>query len=491
MGNSESRRLVDPIRFVHRGRVRELRGVDPNTTVLNWLRMAAGLTGTKEGCAEGDCGACTVAVGEAVGGRVRYRALNACIQFVPTLDGKELVTVEDLRGEDGALHPAQRALVEKHGSQCGFCTPGIVMSLFALYHQGVPDRQRANDALAGNLCRCTGYRPIVDAALAMHAQGAEDRFGRAERKTLALLRSIRRGRGLAYAAAGRRFYAPASEGELVDILEHEPGARVLAGGTDLALEVTKQHRDFDALIYLGGVPGLAEIGENASHIEIGAAATYTDAMATLAAAYPDLGELLRRLGSVQIRNAGTIGGNIANASPIGDSLPPLLALGASVVLRKGGARRELPLDGFFLGYRRTALGPGEFIVRIRVPKPAPGLRFATYKISKRFDQDISAVCGAFAVEISGGIVRAARIAFGGMAAKPKRAPACEAALANRRWSEATVTAAAAALAEDFAPISDMLASARYRSAVARNLLWRFYRTETLAPGAAHVLRYGT
>ena len=491
--DSEVGRAADAIRFVQRGRVRELRGVDPNSTVLNWLR-AEGLIGTKEGCTEGDCGACTVALGDAAGdavdGRMRYRAVNACIQFVPTLDGKQLITVEDLRGADGALHPVQQAMVDHHGSQCGFCTPGIVMSLFALHHQGVADRPAINDALAGNLCRCTGYRPIVNAALAT-CGGAKDRFSRSERETLGLLASIQRERGLAYEAGGRRYYAPVSEDELAAILARAPAARILAGGTDLALDVTKQHHDLDVLVHVGGVRSLGDVTESAGHIEIGAAAPYSDAMAAIGAAYPDFGELLRRLGSVQIRNAGTMGGNIANASPIGDSLPPLLALGATVVLRKGEDRRELPLDDFFLGYRKTALMPGEFLVRIRIPKPRAGLRFAAYKIAKRFDQDISPVCTAFAIETKDGIVRDARIAFGGMAATPKRATACEAALRGRPWSEPTVATAAAALTRDFAPLSDMRASARYRSAIARTLLWRFYRAETLAPSAAHVLRYGT
>lgn len=491
MGDGDSTGSAEPIRFVHRGRVREIRGVDPNTTVLNWLR-AGGLTGTKEGCAEGDCGACTVVVGEAAGGRLCYRAVNACIQFVPALDGKALVTVEDLAGAGGTLHPVQRAMVEQHASQCGFCTPGFVMSLFALYRApGKPDRARINDAIAGNLCRCTGYRPIVDAALAACAGARDDEFLRAEAGTLALLGSIRRERGLVYEAAGRRFYAPVSEDELAEALLREPAARILAGGTDLALEVTKQHRDLDTLIHVGGVRGLADIEESASHLEIGAAAPYGDAMAAIAAAYPEFGEVLRRLGSEQIRNVATMGGNIANASPIGDTPPLLLALGAKVVLRKGAARRELALDDFFLGYRKTALAPGEFIARIRIPKPRAGLRFAAYKVSKRFDQDISAVCGAFAVETGGGIVRAARVAFGGMAATPKRAAGCEAALTGKPWNEATVAAAAAALERDFAPISDMRASARYRTAVARNLLWRFYRSEALPPAEAHVLRYGT
>ncbi len=491
MGDGDSTGSAEPIRFVHRGRVREIRGVDPNTTVLNWLR-AGGLTGTKEGCAEGDCGACTVVVGEAAGGRLCYRAVNACIQFVPALDGKALVTVEDLAGAGGALHPVQRAMVEQHASQCGFCTPGFVMSVFALYHApGRPDRARINDAIAGNLCRCTGYRPIVDAALAACAGARNDEFLRAEAGTLALLGSIRRERGLVYEAAGRRFYAPVSEDELAAVLLRAPAARILAGGTDLALEVTKQHRDLDTLIHVGGVRGLADVAESAAHLEIGAAAPYGDAMAAIAAAYPEFGEVLRRLGSEQIRNVATMGGNIANASPIGDTPPLLLALGASVVLRKGAARRELALDDFFLAYRKTALAPGEFIARIRIPKSRAGLRFAAYKVSKRFDQDISAVCGAFAIETAGGTVRVARVAFGGMAATPKRAAGCEAALVGRPWSEATVAAAAAALERDFAPISDMRASARYRTAAARNLLWRFFRSEALPPGAAHVLRYGT
>jgi len=469
------------IRFILDGRVRELEGVDPTLTVLDWLRGAERRCGTKEGCREGDCGACTVVLAELHRGELRYRAVNACILFVPALDGKALLTVESLSAPGEALHPVQKAMVDCHGSQCGFCTPGFVMSLLALYEtEPVPSRARIDEVLAGNLCRCTGYRPIVAAAGAAYRDGGGPRLAAHQAELAAKLRSIARSDTLALEHGNRRLSAPRTADALAELLERHPDAHVLAGGTDVGLWVTKQHRELDTLVYLGAVEELAEVAASGTHVEIGAAATYTDALAVLAGPIPALAELIRRIGSQQIRNVGTLVGNVANASPIGDTLPALVALGASAVLRRGAARRELALDDFFLGYRKTALAPGEFIERIRVPLPPAGTRFGTYKVSKRFDQDISAVCGGFAVRLRGGRVLEARLCYGGMAAIPKRARACEAALSGKPWTEETVGSVLPLLEAEFTPLSDMRASAAYRRLVARNLLRKF-QIETSSP----------
>ena len=352
--------MAEAVRFLLGHEPRELRGLDPNLTVLNYLREVERRTGTKEGCAEGDCGACTVVLGEASGDRLRYRAVNACILFTPQLDGKQLITVEHLRQPDGSLHPVQQAMVECHGSQCGFCTPGFVMSLFALYHaERTPDRQRILDALAGNLCRCTGYRPIVDAGRRMYEGGDQDQFSAREAETIAQLNALRRDDRLAFGHKGKRYFAPRRIDDLAALCEQFPSACLLAGGTDVGLWVTKQHRDLDTLIYVGAVEELKRLVVTDSHLEVGAAITYTDAMDALGARWPDFGELIRRLGSVQIRNSGTIGGNVANGSPIGDSMPALIALGAELVLRKCAEQRTLPLEDFYLDYRETALQPGD------------------------------------------------------------------------------------------------------------------------------------
>jgi xanthine dehydrogenase small subunit len=473
--------MAEAVRFLLGHEPCELRKFDPNLTVLNWLREVARRTGTKEGCAEGDCGACTVVLGELAGDRIRYRAVNACILFVPQLDARQLITVEHLRGSDGSLHPVQQAMVECHGSQCGFCTPGFVMSLFALYHEDrAPTRQRTLDAIAGNLCRCTGYRPIVEAARRMYEIGAGDQFHAREPETIAQLEAFRGGERLAFAHGGKRYFAPRRVDDLAALCEHFPSACLLAGGTDVALWVTKQHRDLDTLIYVGEVEELQRLEATDTHLEIGAAVTYTDAVAALGARWPGFGELIRRLGSVQIRNSGTIGGNVANGSPIGDSMPALIALGAELVLRKGAARRSMTLEDFYLDYRKTALQPGEFVELVRVPLPQAGEQFRCYKLSKRFDQDISALLGAFNIRLAKGRVAEVRIAYGGMAAIPKRAIECEQALRGRPWTEATIAQGRAALAREFAPISDMRASAAYRLLAAQNLLSKFH-VETSAP----------
>ncbi|MSQ70832.1 MAG: xanthine dehydrogenase small subunit [Betaproteobacteria bacterium] len=489
------------IRFLLDGKVHEVTGVEPTCTVLNYLREHLGRTGTKEGCAEGDCGACTVVLAEtteqAGGTALRYRAVNSCIQFLPTLDGKALITVEDLqrRGEpDGgaALHPVQQAMADGHGSQCGFCTPGFVMSLFALYKsERCPDRARVNEVLAGNLCRCTGYRPIVDAAAAMYPLGeklpdehadwlgapcGDVRARDSESACASALRDLRSQRGsrFEYQLGGQRFFSPRTTAELADLRQRLPQARLLAGGTDVGLWVTKQHRELGDLIYVGEVTEMKRIVETARHIDIGAAVALSDVMDVLASHHADLGVLLRRFASPPIRNAGTLGGNIANGSPIGDAMPALIALGTNVVLRRGDVVRELALEDFYLDYQKNAMQPGEFLERIRVPLPPPGQAFRTYKVSKRLEQDISSVCGAFAAVLVGDKVADIRIAFGGMAAIPKRAAECERALAGRSWTAGSVAAALPALERDYAPISDMRASARYRRTIAANLLRKFF-----------------
>jgi xanthine dehydrogenase small subunit len=463
------------IRFLLNGEAREVAGADPTRTLLEWLREDARRTGTKEGCAEGDCGACTVVVGELEGGAVRWRAVNACILFLPVLDGRAIVTVEGLG--QGELHPVQRAMVEAHGSQCGFCTPGFVMSLYALWlNGGEQDPARINDALAGNLCRCTGYGPIVAAAQAMggRTDAAED-AAVADR-----LKALRREAMLdldftdRFSGQRRRYLAPRSADELAAVLMEHPGATVLAGGTDVGLWVTKQHRSLDVVVSLNEAADLRAVRETEGAIEIGAGARYSDVYGRLAELWPDFGEVLRRLGSTLIRNSGTIGGNIANGSPIGDSPPLLIALGAALTLRRGGATRTMPLEDFFIAYGRQDRARDEFVRSVTVPKPTRDAIFKAWKISKRFDQDISALLGAFHLRMEGERIAEARIAFGGMAATPRRAAACEAALTGQIFDEATLEAALAALDSDFAPISDMRASAGYRAAAARGLLRKLW-----------------
>lgn len=456
-----------PIRFLLDGEVRELSDIDPTLTVLNLLRYHLRRTGTKEGCAEGDCGACTVVLGEEVEDRVRFRAVNACILFAPMLDGRALFTVESL-GREGALHPVQQAMVDLHGSQCGFCTPGIVMSLYARQRDGKPWHPSSRkDELAGNLCRCTGYGPILAAAEALGEDPQADEIPALNRA----LRAIQPTESLVIEHQGRKFMAPRTPDEFAAALEAHPDAVVLAGGTDVGLWVTKQGRILPTVISLNEVQEFKQIsGED--HMRFGAGVRYDDAHWVLEKAHPEFGALLRRLGGRQVRNLGTICGNIANGSPIGDMPPALIAAGATLVLRKGASRRELPLENYFLDYGKQDRQPGEFVEAVVVPKIPQHRIFRISKLSKRFDQDISAVCMGLSVGVEAGRITDARVAFGGMAATPKRAAACEAALTGQAWTLETVEAAAVALARDFTPIGDMRASAAYRLEAAQNMLRR-------------------
>ncbi len=473
--------MNDALKFVLNGEPVTIEKCAPAATLLNYLRYQRGLTGTKEGCAEGDCGACTVALGEISGGALRYGAVNACILFLPMLHGKSVVTVEGLASSEGALHPCQQAIVETHGSQCGFCTPGFVMSLYVMACCGKrPDLARINDALAGNLCRCTGYGPLIAAAERACA-GERPAWDLArEVKELALLDAIGEDDDLAIVHEDGAFFAPASLDGFARLCEEHPEATIVGGATDVGLWVTKQDRELPVIIHAGRVRELRSVVRADGVIRIGAGATYAEAESALAEAYPDFGELIRRIGGFQVRNMGTIGGNIANGSPIGDTPPALIALGARLILRRGGVRRSMPLEDFFIAYGRQDRSPGEFVEAVEVPLAEDPARLRCYKISKRFDQDISALLGCFNITVADGVVVEARICYGGMAGTPKRAVHVEAALAGRPWTQETIEAAIPAFEQDFAPISDMRGSAEYRMLSAKNLL-RKYFMETRMP----------
>jgi xanthine dehydrogenase small subunit len=415
--------MGEAIRFLLDGQVQEVRGANPTTTLLEHLRGPMRRPGTKEGCAEGDCGSCTVLVGEADGDRVAWRAVNSCIQFLPMLHGKALLTVESL-SRGGALHPVQQAMVDKHGSQCGFCTPGIVMSLYGRAIAAKGAAAPVGEVLAGNLCRCTGYGPIIEVAKGVTAEPAPAVDLSAVRDETMLELSFED----EIHGVTRKWLSPRTIDELAQAYLAHPDATIVAGATDVGLWVTKQRRPLPTLISVSEVAELKALEETSEGLRIGAGVRYVDAIAAVSKLYPDLGLMMRRLGSTQVRNSGTIGGNIANGSPIGDMPPALIAAGATLVLRRGDEQREMALEDFFLDYGKQDRRPGEFVEAVTVPKLAADRIFKVFKLSKRFDQDISAVCGAFSLAIEGGVVSDARIAFGGMAGTPKRAKACEAAL---------------------------------------------------------------
>lgn len=490
-------KIRSELRFLLNGEDVVLADVAPDATLLDFLRLSRSLKGTKEGCAEGDCGACTVLVGRLSNGKLVYESVNACIRFLGSLDGTHVVTVEHLRGDAGKLHPVQQAMVDFHGSQCGFCTPGFVMSLYALWMKSPdPTNAEIEKALQGNLCRCTGYEAIVRAATAISSYGkaAKDPLAVERKAITARLENLRDGLRVEIGTAKQRLIVPADVDDFARLLEAEPAATVVAGSTDVGLWVTKHMRDISPVIFIGGLDDLKTISEDkeakdGNVISMGAAVTYTEAFSTLAKRIPALGPLFDRIGGEQVRNMGTIGGNIANGSPIGDTPPPLIALGAMLTLRKGKARRTIPLEDFFIAYGKQDRQPGEFVEAVHVPVPAKGTQFAVHKVTKRRDEDITAVLGAFHLALAkDGTVADICIAYGGMAATPKRAYAVEQALVGQPWSEAAVEAAMARYAEDFSPLTDMRASAEYRAMAARNLLLRFYAETSGTRAPLQVIR---
>ena len=497
------------IQFIRGGEVVALANVPPSRTLLEVLREDLGCTGTKEGCGEGDCGACTVVVGEAEGGRLSYRAVNSCIKLAHSVDGQALWTVEDLAAADCTLHPAQEAMVQCHGSQCGFCTPGFVMSLFGMYQNHVSKgqtitRELAQQDLSGNLCRCTGYRPIFDAAQQMATLPAVQVNEAELLSKLELLAQTRQG-----LEADLAYNAPRTLAELLAARAAHPEAQLVAGCTDVGLWVTKMHMQFGQVLDVTRVEELRRVEHYGHHVAIGAAVTLADAFAALVADRPQLQAFAHRFAGLPVRNAGTLGGNVANGSPIGDSMPLLIALGANVVLMSVRGHRELPLEQLYTGYRKNVMAKDEVLAWIKVPKPVPGepsaapsrpkqagapvpsargsatpkAREATsvgaeflrvYKISKRYDDDISAVCLALNLQIENGKVLKASVGAGGVAATPVRASQTEAVLTGRPWSQETVRRAITTLRAEFSPISDMRASGAYRSEVLGNLLQRFW-----------------
>ncbi|PLW78813.1 xanthine dehydrogenase small subunit [Cohaesibacter celericrescens] len=449
----------------------------PCETLLDFLRLNQRLTGSKEGCAEGDCGACTVLVGRLYRGGLIYETVNSCIRFLPSLDGCHVVTIEALKGQNGALHPVQQAMVDHHGSQCGFCTPGIVMSLYALWMEvPQPNRQQVETALQGNLCRCTGYAPILKAAAAISDYGtpASDWLENERNVNFDRLADLKHGDRVVIEKDGQRAILPANLDDFSHVRLDEPDATIVAGSTDVGLWVTKNMRALDVMVFVGHLEEMKEISCAKPYITLGAGATYSEAQDAVVEHFAHLKDFWNRIAGQQIRNMGTIGGNIANGSPIGDLPPVFIALGADVILRRGWEERRVPLEQFFIAYGKQNREQGDFVKAIRIPLMQDSSHHAAYKISKRRDEDISSVCVAFNLTVEDGVISKARIAFGGMAGTPKRAEHCEARLIGQPFCEASLVAAGACLDEDFTPLSDWRASDVYRMKVAKNLFRRFW-----------------
>jgi xanthine dehydrogenase small subunit len=466
---------MSTIRFWLNDTLVEEEGLPPTTTLLDYLRGDALLVGTKEGCDEGDCGACTVAIlDEDAEGGAAWRAINACLVLLPMVHGRRLVTVEGLASADG-YHPVQEAMTRAMGSQCGYCTPGFVMAMFeACYRQDLDAPWKLDDQICGNLCRCTGYRPIRDATRDIAGLLPDDRFKAAVTEEREL------DTALSFEFAGERYASPTSMETLWDAIDARESPRFVCGATDLGLDVTKRHASYESLVFLGAIPELREIRETADGWSIGATVALSDLEAWAEGPLPIMSRMLRFFGSRQIKNRATLGGNLCNASPIGDTPPVLLALGAKVIASSRAGERAISINDFFLSYRKTALMPGEVLARIEIPRPSPSARQSAYKVSKRRELDISAVCAALVVDTDdAGRITHARVAFGGMAATPSRAAQVEAALLGEPFERATFEAASLAVAQDFAPIDDHRGSAWYRGTVARNLVAAFY-DETLS-----------
>jgi xanthine dehydrogenase small subunit len=499
------------IRFVLGGEVKTLTNVDPSMTILQYLRKIGSRTGTKEACGEGGCGACTVVLADLESAeRLRYRTINACLHLMPQVDGHALLTVEDLKGADGQLHPVQQALLDAHASQCGFCTPGIVMTLFALYQSGEPlDREAIVNALAGNLCRCTGYRSIIDAALSLFeakqattVEGKQpvnsplpsDRITTAKSDLRELLHSMKRVKPLSLGwstNSGRtiRYLVPVNLAEVTNMLRQYEGAVLFAGGTDIGPLVAQEPQNIDTVIFIGQVKELKGIVISDSGITIGSATTLTEAYPVLARLYPAFGDLLLRFGSPTVRNLATIGGNIASRSSVSDLAPAFIALEGQIRLRAGNEQRSVPIETFHTCDHQLVLAPGEFIEAVYLPFPNPETRFSTYKITKRHDCDIAAINVAFSMELKDDTVQQARICYGGMAPCAKRANYCERALVGQPWTLDTIETASHALEKDLEPAGDARASSAYRMTVAKNLLKRYYLESIQPPESLRVTAY--
>ena len=465
--------ISNSVKFLLNDKLLEIKNPDPNQTILNYIRTELKKTGTKEGCSEGGCGACTIVLGELAGGQIKYSSINSCISFVPSLNGKQLLIVEDLVSEDGKLHPVQEAMVKFHGSQCGFCTPGFVMSLFSMFKNNKNyDNELITDSISGNLCRCTGYRPIIDAAKSLNKINKKDEFSKKKIKIIRLLKLIKP-KNIFIKKDDKIYFSPKNIKDLKNIIKQNSNANFLAGGTDLSLTVTKERKQISSIIDLNEVKELNFIKVNKNYLEIGAATPLIKFENEIKKYYPDFYSVLKRYGSVQIRNVATLGGNIATASPIGDSLPILLSLNAEVLIENFNKRKILPINNFFIDYRKTKLKKTEFIRSIKIPLFKKNI-FKAFKISKRFDDDISSVCGSFNFEINNNKIKEVYIAYGGMAAVPKRAKACEEILKNKPLTLNTFDRAKNYLEKDLSPIGDMRASKEYRLEIAKNLLMKCF-----------------
>tara|TARA_Y100000590_G_scaffold261142_1_gene293199 strand:+ start:369 stop:1802 length:1434 start_codon:yes stop_codon:yes gene_type:complete len=464
--------VSDTIQFLFNNKIYKIKNPDPNKTILNYVRDNLKKTGTKEGCAEGGCGACTIVLGELNKNKIIYKAINSCISFLPTLNGKQLILVEDLI-HDNKLHPVQEAMVKFHGSQCGFCTPGFTMSLFAMHKNYKSINNKVVDeALSGNLCRCTGYRPIIDAAKSLNNKKDQDQFKKNQKKTISLLRKLKN-IDVEINNRGKKYFAPKTIINLKKILKKFPNAKILSGGTDLSLEVTKLRKELKTIISLNSVEKLNFIKKTKNSVEIGATTSLSDFQNFIKKYFIDFYDILKRYGSIQIRNVGTIAGNIATASPIGDTLPLLLTLDAKIVVQGLKRTKVFSLNEFFISYRKTKLKKGEFIYSIKIPINKNKI-FKAYKISKRFDDDISSVCGSFSFLIKKNKITKAAIAYGGMSEIPKRASAIEKKLINSEFSKNTFSKAVNLINKDFSPLDDMRASRNYRIIVAKNLLLKAF-----------------
>ena len=479
--------VSNTVRFVLDGQIVEAQGERRTTTVLDYLREQLHRTGTKEGCAEGDCGACVVMVGElnAAGNGVEYVPVNSCIQLLPTLDGKSVKTIESLKKADGTLHPVQDEMIKCHGSQCGFCTPGIVMSLVNLVQVlPTPSRQQITDALSGNLCRCTGYTPIIDAAFKAVEKKSELKLN--DHADVALLKEIQRAhtptltldgdiivQPVVRTKKGNEFVSPATLAEVADYLLKNPTTTLLAGSTEIGLQVNKKFSRPEHIMYLGNVAELRQVTETAHAWRMGAAVSLTQVETLIGKAYPDFAEVLRRFGSPPIRSTATLAGNIANGSPIGDSMPCLMALGASLVLRRGDKTRKVLLENFYTGMKKNVLEAGEFIEAVELPKPVSGQVFRAHKVSKRFEQDISATCAAISYTLKGGKLSGVKLAYNGLAPSPCRAPKLEAVLEGKAPVAVKAADLDAAITASFTARDGLRASWAYRALVARNLVIDF------------------